>query len=248
MIARLRKQGVHWSDIAQPAAAAAPLAGMSIVVTGTLASMTREEAEERLRALGAKVSSSVSAKTTYLVHGAEPGSKLAKARQLGVECSTSRRFLRFLNLKRLSSGTALSRNRRSSGLLFDLRLRHQAIGVGLEFLRLHDLLESLAHLVKGRRRHFAHVLEADDVPAVLGLHRLVRVFALLQRQHRVGKWLHDAIRRQPADVAAIGLGRIHRLALGEVTEVRPFLQLADELARKRLGRNQYVVDVVFLVR
>jgi DNA ligase (NAD+) len=89
----LRKQGVHWSDVARAAAAAERLAGMSFVVTGTLASMTREEAQERLRALGAKVSFSVSAKTSYLVHGVEPGSKFAKATQLHVPLLDERAFL-----------------------------------------------------------------------------------------------------------------------------------------------------------
>jgi DNA ligase (NAD+) len=96
VIARLREQGVHWSDMQSAPAAGARLAGMSFVVTGTLASMTREAAQERLRTLGAKVSSSVSAKTSYLVHGAEPGSKLAKATQLGVRLLDEQAFLDFL--------------------------------------------------------------------------------------------------------------------------------------------------------
>ena len=85
VIARLRAHGVHWADIERTAAAAAPLAGMTFVVTGTLASLSREAAQERLRSLGARVSASVSAKTTYLVHGADSGSKLAKATALGVQ-------------------------------------------------------------------------------------------------------------------------------------------------------------------
>lgn len=96
VLARLREQGVHWSDMQSAPAAGTRLAGMSFVVTGTLASMTREAAQERLRTLGAKVSASVSAKTSYLVHGAEPGSKLAKATQLGVRLLDEQAFLDLL--------------------------------------------------------------------------------------------------------------------------------------------------------
>jgi DNA ligase (NAD+) len=83
---RLRRAGLEWSERGARAERAPPrpLSGLTIVLTGTLSGFTREEASERLRALGAKVAGSVSAKTSYLVAGAEPGSKLDKARSLGV--------------------------------------------------------------------------------------------------------------------------------------------------------------------
>jgi DNA ligase (NAD+) len=67
-----------------PRAAAAPLAGRTVVLTGTL-SRPRSEVRERLAALGATVAGSVSRRTDFVIAGADAGSKLAKARELGVE-------------------------------------------------------------------------------------------------------------------------------------------------------------------
>ncbi len=73
------------TDLPEPVAVTAlPLAGLTFVVTGTLESFTREEVKEKLEALGAKVSGSISTRTAALVAGADPGSKLDKARHLGV--------------------------------------------------------------------------------------------------------------------------------------------------------------------
>ena len=69
-----------------------PLVGKTFVLTGTLSSMTREEATEALERQGAKVSGSVSKKTSYVVAGAEAGSKLEKAQKLGVEVLTEDQF------------------------------------------------------------------------------------------------------------------------------------------------------------
>ena len=73
--------------------AAGPLTGKTVVVTGTLKSMTREQATEALEKLGAKVAGAVSKKTTYVVHGSDAGSKLEKAQQLGVETLDEDAFL-----------------------------------------------------------------------------------------------------------------------------------------------------------
>jgi DNA ligase (NAD+) len=96
VITSLRAHGVHWANVETAPVVAAPLAGMTFVVTGTLQSMSREAAQELLRSRGAKVSSSVSAKTTFVVHGAEPGSKLAKATELGVQLLDEAAFLTLL--------------------------------------------------------------------------------------------------------------------------------------------------------
>ena len=94
VVARLAAAGVNMSSqVPEPGDAAGPLAGQVFVLTGTLASMSREEAAAALERLGAKVSGSVSRKTRYLVAGAEAGSKLEKARELGVETLDEEAFL-----------------------------------------------------------------------------------------------------------------------------------------------------------
>jgi len=81
----------------EPAAVeSAPLAGKTFVLTGTLDSMTREEAAAALEERGAKVAGSVSRKTHYVVAGADAGSKLEKARQLGVEVLDEEAFRRLI--------------------------------------------------------------------------------------------------------------------------------------------------------
>ena len=87
IVERLIEAGMHWPEgppADRSAPPARPLEGVTVVLTGTLASMTREQAGAALQALGAKVSSAVSKRTHYVVAGAEPGSKLTRARKLGV--------------------------------------------------------------------------------------------------------------------------------------------------------------------
>jgi DNA ligase (NAD+) len=85
LLERLRKAGVNFnSELYQPQAEAGPLAGKTFVLTGTLPNLKREEAVAKIEALGGKVSGSVSKKTDYVVAGEDAGTKLEKARKLGV--------------------------------------------------------------------------------------------------------------------------------------------------------------------
>ena len=96
VIAALREVGVRWPEGPPQRSAEGPLAGATVVLTGALASLSRDEAGRRLQALGAKVAGSVSKKTGFVVAGEAAGSKLEKARELGVEVWDEAKLLDFL--------------------------------------------------------------------------------------------------------------------------------------------------------
>lgn len=100
LIERLRASGLRMNEgdgngVAIPANS--PFATKTVVITGTLSTLSRQEAQERLRAAGAIVASSVSRKTDYVVVGESPGSKADRARDLGVEILSETEFLKLLD-------------------------------------------------------------------------------------------------------------------------------------------------------
>jgi DNA ligase (NAD+) len=92
VIEQLRAAGVNWPEGEPSAVANSPIAGKTFVLTGTLPTLTRDEAKDMIEALGGKVAGSVSKKTDYVVAGAEAGSKLDKAQALGVSILDERQF------------------------------------------------------------------------------------------------------------------------------------------------------------
>ena len=95
LVERFRQAGLNFkSSLYQPAAKAGPFAGKTFVLTGTLPTLTREEAKAKIEALGGKVSGSVSKKTDFVLAGEEAGSKLDKAQKLGVKIISEAEFLR----------------------------------------------------------------------------------------------------------------------------------------------------------
>ncbi len=97
LVARLGEAGVKMTtDLPEPSEQTGPLSGKTFVLTGTLATMTREEATAKIERFGGKVVGSVSRKTSYLVFGADAGSKLEKAEKLGVERMNEQEFEVFL--------------------------------------------------------------------------------------------------------------------------------------------------------
>ena len=93
VIAQLREAGVHWDEHTPEPMEDRIYTGKTFVLTGTLASLSRQQAKERLEALGAKVSGSVSKKTDFVVAGSDSGSKLERAMELGVAVLNEREFI-----------------------------------------------------------------------------------------------------------------------------------------------------------
>ncbi len=100
VIDNLIRLGLRWPEARRPAARSDALGGKTFVLTGALSRMSRDDAGDRIRERGGKVSGSVSKKTDYVVVGAEPGSKLRKATELGVTILDEDEFLRMIGSKR----------------------------------------------------------------------------------------------------------------------------------------------------
>jgi DNA ligase (NAD+) len=91
---KLRAAGVKMSEEREKTSG--PLTGKTLVITGTLDALSRDEAKDRIEALGGKVTSGLSKKTDYLVVGASPGTKFEKAEKLGVKTLDEAAFLALL--------------------------------------------------------------------------------------------------------------------------------------------------------
>ncbi len=107
LVERLRKAGLNMKtkDFERDGAEKRPLEGTRFVLTGTLDSLTREQAEQEIRKVGGETTASVSKKTSYVVAGSDPGSKLDKARELGVNILNEEDFLKLLGRKQVGTET-----------------------------------------------------------------------------------------------------------------------------------------------
>ena len=97
VVEQLRACGVTWAEGEPAERAPQPLAGLTLVITGTLPTLGRDEAKDKVEAAGGKVAGSVSKKTDYVVAGAEAGSKLSKALELGVKVIDENQLMELLN-------------------------------------------------------------------------------------------------------------------------------------------------------
>ena len=90
--------GIHWPDVeVKPLTIDSPFSGKTVVLTGTLSQLTRDEAKDKLKKLGAKVTGSVSKKTDLVIAGESPGSKLTKAEGLGIKIIDEQEMIELLN-------------------------------------------------------------------------------------------------------------------------------------------------------
>ncbi len=97
VIEQLRAAGVHWVEGEAAAVVSSPISGKTFVLTGTLPTLSRDEAKDMIEALGGKVAGSVSKKTDYVVAGTEAGSKLEKAQALGLAILDETQFRELIN-------------------------------------------------------------------------------------------------------------------------------------------------------
>ena len=93
VVEKLIEQGVTWDDVSATEIADNPLKEKTVVLTGTLTQMTRDQAKALLLQLGCKVAGSVSSKTAFVIAGDNAGSKLQKAESLGVKVLTEQQLL-----------------------------------------------------------------------------------------------------------------------------------------------------------
>ena len=103
VLQQLLDAGIVWDETVG-AVRSRQLAGCTFVLTGTLPTLSREQARERIEAAGGKVSASVSRKTRYVVVGAEPGGKLEQARELGVELLDEQQLLQLVQAPPAEAG------------------------------------------------------------------------------------------------------------------------------------------------
>ena len=90
--------GIHWPDVEiQPLTIDSPFSGKTVVLTGTLSQLTRDDAKDKLKKLGAKVTGSVSKKTDLVIAGESAGSKLTKAEELGIKVIDEQEMIELLN-------------------------------------------------------------------------------------------------------------------------------------------------------
>jgi DNA ligase (NAD+) len=97
VVEQLRACGVTWAEGEPAEKAPQPLSGKTLVITGTLPTLSRDEAKDKVEAAGGKVAGSVSKKTDYVVAGTEAGSKLTKAQELGVKVIDENELMELLN-------------------------------------------------------------------------------------------------------------------------------------------------------